>query len=192
MLAIVAAGCESYPLGMSKDEWVMLSPEQQADARQKQLAIDAEQRRVAAIEDANQQQAAAAEAARREAEIDDRYRHARFGDVVSVNIEGGTMKFEGKDRRYEEVAFDLIKGETRAIVIHREDRHNTSINVVVRLGDDGRKLYFDDGSDKRLTLTEKSWDAHGGQVYLDQSLNNDSSDLRNAKITVRYRTIRRR
>lgn len=192
MLAVLTqAGCETYPLGMSKDEWVLLSPQQQAEAQQKQEAIDAEQRRVAAEAEAARRQAAAAEAAQRQAELEHRYRHARFGDIVSVNIEGGTMKFAGKDRRYEPVAFDLIRGEAKEVVIERVDRRDVVARVVVRLSEDGRTLYFDDASDKRLRLTEKSWGAPRGEVYPNQSLNNDNSDLRDATFTVRYRAIRR-
>lgn len=177
-------------MGYSKDEWVLLSPEQQMEARQKQAAVDAENRRVQAEQDAARRQADADAAARHESDIDHRYYHARYGDVVSVNIEGGTMRFDGKDRKYDPVAFDLVRGEAKEIHIEREDKHNVYVRVVCRLSEDGRTLYYDDASDRKLKLVEKTWDK--GQVYPIAVHNNDNSDPRNVTFTIRYKPLRRR
>jgi hypothetical protein len=189
-LLLVALGCESYPLGKSKEEWQLLSPEQQAEAYKQQNAIDAENRRLAAEEDARRRQAEFEAAERHNAEMEYRYRNARFGDIVSINIEGGTMRFDGKDRHYEPLAFDLVRGEAREVIIRRVDKHSVTIKVVVRLSDDGRQVFFDDASDRRLTLSEKTWDR--SQTYANVSHNNDNSDPRGVTFTVRYKTLRRR
>lgn len=177
-------------MGMSKEEWVLLSPEQQAQATQQQAAIDAENRRIAAEEEARRRQIEADEHARRQAELEHRYRHARYGDIVSVNIEGGQLQFDGDHRTYEPVAFDLVRGESKTIVIRRDDKPKYTVSVVVRLSDDGRTFYFDDSSSKRLTLIEKTWDR--GQVYTIANHKNSNAEPRNVTFTLRYRPVRGR
>ena len=188
-------GCESYPLGMSKDEWALLSPQEKAKATEEQNLIDAERRRVAAEErriaaeqEAIRQEQLAQEQARYQEEIDRRYRYARFGDTISINIEGGTFRIDGKDRAYEPLAFDLIRGEAKTIQIHREDRRKSTLTVVVRASEDGRMIFFDDTSNKRLTFTEKTWDR--GQTYPIELHDNNRSDPRNVTFTIRYKPIR--
>ena len=187
---LFALGCESYPMGMSKEEWVLLSPEQQAQARQQQAAIDAENRRIAAEEEARQRQIDADEHARRQAELEHRYSHARYGDIVSITVEGGQMKFSGDHRTYEPVAFDLVRGESKTIVFRRDDKPKYTLSVVVRLSDDGRTFYFDDSSSKRLTFIEKTWDR--GQVYTIAIHRNGNSEPKNVNFTLRYRPVRGR
>ena len=189
-ISLFALGCESYPMGMSKEEWVMLSPEQQAQLRQQQAAIDAENRRIAAEEEARRRQIEADEQARRQAEIDHRYRHARYGDIVSVNIEGGLMNIDGKHRAFEPVAFDLVRGEARTIVIHRDGKPSDTTSVVVRLSDDGRTFYFDDSSSKRVTLIDKTWNR--GEVYKIENHKNSNAEPRGVTFTLRYRQVRGR
>ncbi len=189
LLALCLAGCESYPMGMSKDEWQMLSPEQRAQATREQAAIDAENRRIQAEEDALRRQAAADEAARQQERIDRLYRHARYGDIVSVNLEGGTLRFDGNDRAYEPVAFDLVRGEARTIVIHREEKRKYTVDVVVRLSEDGRTLYFDDASSKPLRLIEKTWDR--GQTYEVELHKNNNAYPRGTTFFIRYKPLRR-
>lgn len=177
-------------MGLSKEEWVLLSPEQQAHATQQQAAIDAENRRIAAEEEAHRRQIEADEHARRQAELEHRYRHARYGDIVSVNIEGGQMNIDGKHRAYEPIAFDLVRGETKTIEIHRDGKPSDRRSVVVRLSDDGRTFYFDDSSSKRVTLVDKTWNR--GESYTIENHKNSNSEPRGVTFTLRYRPVRGR
>lgn len=90
-LAILAmlVACATYPMGLTKEQWEMLSPEQQADYRAKQAEIDAQQR--AEREARLQEQRRVEEQRRREAEerLQAIYANPQYGDIIVVGIEGG-------------------------------------------------------------------------------------------------------
>ena len=79
----VLAACTSYPLGMAEAEWLRLTPEQQLQAREKQLEVDrlSEQRRL--VEAAARQE----EAQRQAAELQARRQDARYGERLQCVLQ---------------------------------------------------------------------------------------------------------
>ncbi|HEY1170759.1 MAG TPA: hypothetical protein VGH19_05255 [Verrucomicrobiae bacterium] len=165
MLALVLVtlvGCQSYPMGLSKVEWEALPPEQQAEYRRQQSLIDEERRREQAIinEQRRKEQAALAEKQRLEAAERSRveemrlaalYAHARYGDIVTVTIEGGLVNFS-KHRAYEPVRFEILRGQRKDIEFVQLGSPSTKILVPVRLSEDGQTFYFDEGARDRLVF----------------------------------------
>jgi len=181
----VITGCQSYPMGLSKTEWEVLPPEQQAEYRRQQTLIDEERRREQAVineqrrkeqaEIAARQQAEAAERARmEEMRLAALYAHARYGDIVTVTIEGGLVNFS-KHRAYEPVRFEILRGQRKEIEFAQLGSPSTKILVPVRLSEDGQTFYFDEGARDRLVLinAENAWQS--GKRYEGMAIHDTSS-----------------
>ncbi len=178
-------GCQSYPMGLSKAEWEALPLEQQAEYRRQQNVIDEERRREQAIinEQRRKEQAALAEQQRLEAEERARqeemrlatlYAHARYGDIVTVTIEGGLVNFS-KHRAYEPVRFEIMKGQRKEIEFAQLGSPRTKIFVPVRLSEDGQTFYFDERANDRIVLINagNAWQA--GKRYEGMAIHDTSS-----------------
>ena len=157
-VAALLAGCQSFPMGLSEAQWKALSPEQQADYTRQQNQINEQRRheREAAEELRQAKEAASAEAERtrtREA-----YARARYGDVVTVTIQGGMVAINGKHRPYEPVRFDLVRGERKQVEFVQQGRSSSRNTVDVRLSDDGNTFYFDESARDRITLISTGWE----------------------------------
>ena len=171
------AGCISFhPLGMSNSEWNALTPQQKMEAREKQAQINAQKKQAKADREAAAQAASAK-----------RYETARYGDIITVVIKGGTMDINGNRRDYEPIIFDLVKGESKTVNILREGKHYNKDTAVMRLSKDGRTFYFDDKQRKKLTLIDEGWEH--GKTYKIPKLKNRNTNPRDIEITIRYRPV---
>lgn len=117
-MTLLLAACQTYPLGMSKAEWLRLTPEQQHEARMKQGEISKAR---------SQRRAHAAAARRAQAEAENRriqamYDSDRWGDVVECVVEGGMADFHPGWRRYKPTAFTLARGESKRITLRENGR----------------------------------------------------------------------
>ena len=120
--ALILAACSTHPLGMSKEEWVLLTPEQQMAARMKQADLNrahAERRTEQAA--ARRQRFAALEVAERR-RIEELYRSTRYGDVLECVVEGGVADFRRGWRSYTPVPFTLARGEIKSVKFSGGDR----------------------------------------------------------------------
>jgi hypothetical protein len=163
-LLLFTTGCAQYPMGLSKEQWEALSPAQQAEYQSKQYAINAERQREwearrqeqARQEEIRRQQAA--EQARIEQErLADAYRHARYGDIIIVTAQGGSVAFYGKNHAYEPVAFELLRGETKEITFRREGRSHETTVIQMKLSEDGHTFFFDAPARKRIVIPDDGW-----------------------------------
>lgn len=122
-MVLVLAACTSYPLGMSKEEWVLLAPEQQMAARLKQADLNrANAERRAEQAAARRQRYAAMEAAERR-RIEELYRSSRYGDVLECVVEGGIAEFRRGRHAYTPVPFTLARGEVKSVTLRAGDRN---------------------------------------------------------------------
>jgi hypothetical protein len=177
------AGCTSYPMGLKKEQWEALTPEQQADYRARQYAINEERRREVE-ERRREQERAAAEQERMERErLQAAYAQARYGDIVNVIIRGGTVSFAGKSRAYEPLSFDLIRGETRRVEFVRSEHSQVKTSIPVRLSEDGNAFYFDDQSPRRIVLVNDGWEK--GRDYQPPDLAGGRGSSEASGITIR-------
>ncbi len=107
-LLSLSACAVRYPMGLSREQWESLPPSQQAEYQAKQYQIDADNR--ARAEEARRQEVAQkADRERLELErLRQAYANARYGDIVTVTVQGGTLSYAGKRYSYEPVSFDLV------------------------------------------------------------------------------------
>jgi len=122
-MTLVLAACTIYPLGMSKEEWTLLTPEQQLEARMKQADLNrANAARRAEQAAARRQKYAAMEAAERR-RIEELYEAARYGDVLECVVEGGTAGIGRGWRSYTPAPFTLARGEIKAVTLSAGGRN---------------------------------------------------------------------
>lgn len=184
LACFIITGCNSYPLGMTEDEWLSLTPTEQSEAREKQAAINLEKRRIDAAKEVELARIEAERQAQYEAMINERYGHAHYGDIIRVHIHDGQFLIGGKHYRYEPISFTLIRGELREIEIRRADRPNTTRLVMVRLTEDGRTFYFDDSARNPVVIKNTGWQKL--QSHHVDDFRNRGSHPRGIHVDIRY------
>ncbi len=143
-LIVLVYGCATrLPLGLKEEQWQALSPQQQAEYTAKQYQVD-EERRKRQEEYWRQKEREEAEAIRLEKErILQLYQNARYGDIILVNISGGSIAFNGKRESYEPLSFDLVRGERKRIPFYHHDKHITySTDIWVAYDNSNCSAYF--------------------------------------------------
>ena len=190
--AALLTGCQTYPMGLSEAQWKALSQEQQADLQRQQAVVDEQRRRE---REAAEQARLAEEAARAQEErarVQFAHAHARYGDVVTVTIQGGRVAINGKHQPYEPVKFDLVRGERKEVEFVQQGRSTHRNRIDVRLSEDGNTFYFDEAARDRISLISSGWDAgatHNSLNIRDGSSRSVASDV---TITLRYNDLPRR
>lgn len=138
---VLLTGClTTYPLGMSEEEWLRLTPDQQYEARQEQAQRDHEyrQRRIevgldqaeADLAAAQRELAASKEERRRledelRREQDYNRRNRRGIRPLECIIYDGTYDFYPGWRHYDPIRFEIQPAETRDLTVHKKSSHMT-------------------------------------------------------------------
>lgn len=189
LLAVLLAGCHTYPMGLSETQWNALSPEQQAEYARQQAQINEQRRR----EREAAEQARLAEEAARAAEERQRVQHAyaraRYGDVITVTIQGGYVAINGKHQPYEPVRFNLVRGERREIEFAQQGRATSRNKIDVRLSDDGHTFYFDESARDRISLLSTGWETGKTHSALNVHDTRSRSEARDLSITIKLKEL---
>ena len=160
-IVLLTAGCISqYPLGMNREQWEALPLEKQAEYQAQQYAINEEQRQEREARRMEQERIAREQAIARAEQLRQAYANARYGDVVNVVVQGGSIAWGGRRYPYEPVSFDLVRGETKEVEFRGRGRNTVATHYDVRLSDDGNTVYFDDSSNRRIVMVNHDWE-HG-------------------------------
>jgi len=162
LAALLLAGCQ-YPMGLNKSQWQSLTPEQQAEYRRQQYQIDEQRRREREAEEQRRRQEAEERARIEQERLREAYARARYGDIVTVTIQGGTVNIGGRPTSYEPLRFDLIRSERRQIEFVQQGKASNRLAVDVRLSEYGNTFYFDEKANDRLALISAGWE--GGKDY---------------------------
>lgn len=193
---ITATGCVRYPMGLTAQQWQLLSPPQQAEFQAKQYQIDVEQQRQYAAQQAAQARAAAEAAEVQRTRVASAYSSARYGDIITVTISGGTIAWGKQSHPCEPVGFDIVRGEAKDIEFRGAvDQNGMSKAIVtrckVRLSDDASTFYFNDNSARRIVLTnDGSWERGAVYPMAGRGISNDLGvNLANMIIKIRYRGL---
>ena len=184
------AGCAAYPMGVPKEQWEALPPGQQAAYQAEQARLD-EQRRVRAHEERMPRERLAAEAARQEAEqLRARLEQARWGDVITVSVNGGMVAFYGKRYPYEPVAFDLVRGETKRVVFRRLGQPYSTTEIEMHFSEDGNSFYFDAPARKRfVVLRDRSWERGARLPVHEMGSHDGHSEAIGVTVTIRFKEL---
>lgn len=186
LLFFLFGGCATrYPLGLKEEQWQASSPQQQAEYTTKQYQID-EERRIRQEEYERQKE--------RE-RILQLYRNARYGDIIQVNISGGSIAFNGQRKSYEPLSFDLVRGERKRIPIYHHNRQIT-YQTDIWVAYDNNAFYFDveddpkyeHSTDKIVILDNGRWDE--GKTYHPKTLDKSTySQAQGIKVFIRYKPL---
>ena len=183
--ALFLAGCTTYPMGLNKEQWGALPPAEQAAYQAQQSAIDQERARQYAIEQARQIQEQRDAEERERIRIAEAYRHAFYGDVVTVTIQDGMVAFRGKRFPFEPLSFDLVRGESRLVEFTRQGRSYETTLVEVRLSEDGNTFYFDYPARKRFVAINDGWER--GREYRPSEIGSHDGHSEAVGIAIRIR-----
>lgn len=190
------AGCVQYPMGLTEQQWRSLTPAQQAEYQAKQYQIDGDRQRLAEEKKAVQDRAAAEAAEAQRARIASSYASARYGDIITVTIRGGTIAYGKQRYPCEPVGFDIVRGEAKEIEFRGAvDQHGVTKAIVtrckVRLSDDASTFYFNDGSARRIVLTnDGAWERGAVYPMAGRGISNDLGvNLADMTMTLRYRGL---
>ena len=144
-------------MGLTKTEWRALTPEQQAQYRAQQYAIDEKRRRDWEAERTRQDQIAAENERLERERLMAAYRDARYGDIVCVVVQGGAIRFGGQLRQFEPIALDLVKGERREFEFVCQERQYIKARGTTALSPDGNTLVLE-FEGERLVLVNDGWE----------------------------------
>ena len=189
LIAVVLVGCQSYPMGLSEAQWNVLSPEQQADYTRQQTQINEQRRREREAAEQARQAEEAARAREERARIQIAYARARYGDVVTVTIEGGYVAINGKHQPYEPVRFELVRGERKEVEFIQQGRSSSRQRIDVRLTEDGHTFYFDESARDRIALISTGWDQGKTHAALNVQDKRSRSEARNLSITIKLKEL---
>jgi len=189
LIAVVLVGCQSYPMGLSEAQWNVLSPEQQADYTRQQTQINEQRRREREAAEQARQAEEAARAREERARIQIAYARARYGDVVTVTIEGGYVAINGKHQPYEPVRFDLVRGERKEVEFIQQGRSSSRQRIDVRLTEDGHTFYFDESARDRIALISTGWEQGKTHAALNVQDKRSRSEARNLSITIKLKEL---
>ena len=192
----LSEGCaRKFPLGLKEEQWQALSPQQQAEYTAKQYQVD-EERQKRQEEYWQQKERESAEAIRLEKErILQLYRNARYGDIIQVNISGGSIAFIGERKGYEPLSLDLVRGERKMIPFYHHGKHIT-YSTDIWVAYDNNAFYFDVGdnqkyeqsTDKIVILDNGRWDE--GETFHPKTLDKSTdSQAQGIKIFIRYKPL---
>ncbi|MDA0577296.1 MAG: hypothetical protein O3B24_04265 [Verrucomicrobia bacterium] len=183
------AGCVTpYPMGLTADQWNSLPTEKQAELQSQQYAIDAQARQQREARQMEQQRLAQAQAVAAAESARQAYVNARYGDVVNVVVQGGSLQYSGKRYPYEPVSFDLVKGETKSVAFRGRGMQTVATHYDVRLSEDGNTIYFDDASRQRAVLVNHDWE-HGEAYQPAGTMNDVSVGLSGMTMTVKLKGL---
>jgi len=179
LLLFALVGCATYPMGLTKEQWNTLSPEQQSDYRVKQSQLDEQNRQ-------------ANEALRREqlSETNERlatiYADPQYGDIIVVTIDGGEIGIGNKRQRYLPVHFLLARGEVKVIPFINANKPASFRQIQMQLSEDGRTFCFDPGM-KQIQICDDGWAL--GRTYYPSEVNEISvfSGAKDIRIRIRFK-----
>lgn len=189
LLAALIVGCQSYPMGLNEAQWNALSAEQQADYTRQQTQLNEQRSREREAAEAERQAEAAARVREERARTQLAYARARYGDVVTVTIEGGYVAINGKHQPYEPLRFDLVRGERKEVEFIQQGRASSRQRVDVRLTEDGHTFYFDESARDRLSLISAGWEQGKTHSALNVHDTRSRSEARNLSITLKWKEL---
>jgi hypothetical protein len=182
---LACGGCACYPMGLNKEQWEALPPAQQAEYRARQTEIDERRRAQEASDGAREEEIRREREAVEQARIASAYRHARYGQIITVSVQDGMVAFDGKRFPFEPVAFNLVAGETKEVEFVRQGKSPSRTRITMRLSKDGNTFIFDEPSRARFVAVGDNWDR--GKEYHPPEIRGKDGHSEAIGITVRIK-----
>ena len=158
-------GCKAFPMGLSQAQWDALTPEQQAEYQRQQTELNVQLQREQAAIALQQQQVREQQERETRARTRAAYARARYGDVITVTIQGGRVAINGRHQPYEPLKFDIVRGETKQVEFAQIGHPSSKAIVTVRLSEDGNTFFFDERARDRVKILNEGWEKGPGRTY---------------------------
>ncbi len=189
IMLILCAGCATrYPMGLTRDQWDALTPDQQAEYQARQYELDQRHRMQLAAEQAERERIRHEQIAAERERLAELYTNARYGDIVRVSLQGGSVEYYGNRYPYQPVAFEIARGEAKVINVVRSGQIQQSVPFRVRLSQDGQSFFFNEGSHRQEVLVNRDWER--GQSYtLSNAEIKGTFGLPGASVFIKYQDL---
>lgn len=182
-------------MGLSKAEWESLPPERRAELSAEQYRINEERR--LRREEAARQRAAEREAAERayQERMAELRANARYGDIVLVALQGGSIEHDGRFYPLEPQAFELLKGESKEIRLQGQRVSGNRIQRYfdtwsVRFAENGHTVILNDSPYEHTIhlVDDGTWETGRAKALIQQGqLQSGRIDLAGMTATVRFK-----
>lgn len=145
---LLFAGCQTYPMGLSKEQWEALSPEKKTEYTKQQEQITAERRAKAAARRQELEERMQQEQQQARQQVASAYANARFGDVIVVSVERGVWNFGELGTKsvfaheYQPFSLELVKGENKTVMVYSATRRGAFQLTDFTFSSDGRTLHI--------------------------------------------------
>ncbi len=195
MVIALAACANPYPMGLSEREWQALTPERQAELSVREAELRAERQAAREAEARRQAERAAEAERRRQEELAARRANARFGDILAVTLQGGTMESGSELFALEPLAFEILRGERKRITLVGRRGQGTRVHRMqdhwwVRYSEDGLTLILNEsGFGAPVILVDEGTWEKGQALFLAAQGQHKTGgiDLSGMSATLRYR-----
>lgn len=160
IFTLLTACASPYPLGMSEEQWKSITPEERKALLLKQQQYNEEQRLERIKANAKQRELELKRDIAERKRLDRLYQNPVNGNVVMVNILGGSYKYGKRVKNVLEDTYQIARGETKKITLNLQEpkkHYHSTENVYLRYDQSGNGvyLYLDNpnyNSSKRIAL----------------------------------------
>lgn len=160
LLSLLTACASTYPLGMTEEQWKSITPEERQALLLKQQQYEEQQRAIRMKADAEERKIQLKQEMAERQRLERLYSNPKNGNVIMVNILGGTYQYGKREKSVLEDSYEIARGETKKIQLTLEDpknRYNSTETVYLQysLNGNGIYLYLNNpnyNSSKRIAL----------------------------------------
>ena len=188
------AGCaSSHPLGMNEEQWKALTPNEREKLLLQQQKYREEQRLAQIEANARAQELQHQRHMAEQKRLQALYDNPVNGNVVMLNILGGTYIYGKRSKKIKEETYQIARGEIQKIKLILEDRKNnftTTENVYLEyaLNGNGVYLYLDNPSynsnryERIALLRDGDWNCG---TYYEKNINTSYKKLKKVQLFVK-------
>ena len=142
---LLTACATPYPLGMNKEQWNQLSPDERKAMLLKQQEHQEQQRMVRIKANAKAEQLRLQQQIIETRRLEKLYSNPGDGNVVMINLLGGEYHYGKRKKRILEESYQLARGETKKIKMIIQDpkkSYTSSETVYLRYDPSGNGIYL--------------------------------------------------
>jgi len=145
VLSLLTACASSYPLGMSEEQWKSITPEERQALLLKQQQYEEEQRAIRMKAAAEERKLQLQQEMVERERLDRLYSDPANGNVMMINILGGSYSYGKTVKRVLEDSYEIARGETKKIELALEDpkkHYNSTETIYLQYSMNGNAIYL--------------------------------------------------
>ncbi|QKI89899.1 hypothetical protein [Thiomicrorhabdus xiamenensis] len=187
---LLSACASSNPLGMSDEQWQQLTPDERKELLLREQQIRAERSKAQQIANNQARELELQRQIEEQKRLDKLYAAPQNGNVIRVNIMGGSFQRDKQHYKIMPQSYTLARGERYEIDIELRDAANGRLRdlpAYLHYRPDGAgvelSLHYQNSSDQLRFLNDGDWQC--GSHY-QQSLRLDKKELIKLKTYIEY------